>query len=83
MNPKIGIVDVGGGYRSVYAAGVLDYCMHKGINKKKQQTGIFQSAVFVYVSYSSHFGSSEILLPKPKWHFAFCSGPARFPLQIS
>lgn len=31
MNPKIGVVDVGGGYRGVYAAGVLDYCMHKGI----------------------------------------------------
>lgn len=27
MNPKIGIVDVGGGYRSVYAAGVMDRCM--------------------------------------------------------
>lgn len=31
MKPKIGIVDVGGGYRGVYAAGVMDYCMHKGI----------------------------------------------------
>lgn len=31
MNQKIGLVDVGGGYRGVYAAGVLDYCMHKGI----------------------------------------------------
>ena len=31
MKPKLGIVDVGGGYRGVYAAGVLDYCMHKGI----------------------------------------------------
>ena len=31
MNRKIGVVDVGGGYRGVYAAGVLDYCMHKGI----------------------------------------------------
>lgn len=31
MNPKIGVVDVGGGCRGVYAAGVLDYCMHKGI----------------------------------------------------
>ena len=24
---KLGIVDVGGGYRGIYAAGVLDYCM--------------------------------------------------------
>ena len=31
MKPKIGIVDVGGGYRGIYAAGVLDYCMYKGI----------------------------------------------------
>ena len=31
MKPKIGVVDVGGGYRGIYAAGVLDYCMHKGI----------------------------------------------------
>lgn len=31
MNPKIGVVDVGGGFRGVYAAGVLDYCMHEGI----------------------------------------------------
>ena len=31
MKSKIGIVDVGGGYRGIYAAGVLDYCMHKGI----------------------------------------------------
>ena len=28
---RIGIVDVGGGFRGIYAAGVLDYCMHKGI----------------------------------------------------
>ena len=31
MKPKIGIVDVGGGYCGIYAACVLDYCMHKGI----------------------------------------------------
>ena len=31
MNPKIGVVDVGGGFRGIYAAGVLDYCMHRGI----------------------------------------------------
>ena len=29
---KIGIVDVGGGYRGIYAAGVLDYCMDSGIS---------------------------------------------------
>lgn len=28
---KLGIVDVGGGYRGVYASGVLDYCMDHGI----------------------------------------------------
>lgn len=28
---KTGIVDVGGGYRGIYAAGVLDYCMEQGI----------------------------------------------------
>ncbi len=28
---KTGIVDVGGGYRGVYAAGVMDYCMDNGI----------------------------------------------------
>ncbi len=28
---KIGIVDVGGGYRGIYAAGVLDHCMDHGI----------------------------------------------------
>lgn len=31
MKPTIGIVDVGGGFRGIYAAGVLDYCLHKGI----------------------------------------------------
>lgn len=29
---KIGVVDVGGGLRGIYAAGVFDYCMEKGIN---------------------------------------------------
>lgn len=29
---KIGVVDVGGGYRGIYAAGVLDYCLDEGIN---------------------------------------------------
>ena len=29
---KIGIVDVGGGMRGIYAAGVLDYCLDKGIS---------------------------------------------------
>ncbi len=28
---KIGIVDVGGGLRGIYAAGVLDYCLDQGI----------------------------------------------------
>lgn len=28
---KIGVVDVGGGYRGIYAAGVLDYCLDHGI----------------------------------------------------
>ena len=28
---KLGIVDVGGGYRGIYAAGVLDYCLDAGI----------------------------------------------------
>ena len=28
---KTGLVDVGGGLRGIYAAGVLDYCMDKGI----------------------------------------------------
>lgn len=31
MKPKIGVVDVGGGFRGAYAAGVLDYCIHKGL----------------------------------------------------
>jgi len=31
MNLKTGIVDVGGGLRGIYAVGVLDYCMDKGI----------------------------------------------------
>lgn len=28
---KTGIIDVGGGLRGIYAAGVLDYCMDKGV----------------------------------------------------
>ena len=28
---KLGVVDVGGGLRGIYAAGVLDYCMDQGI----------------------------------------------------
>ena len=28
---KIGVVDVGGGLRGIYAVGVLDYCMEHGI----------------------------------------------------
>lgn len=31
MNPKIGIVDVGGGYRGIYAAGIMDRCMQMGL----------------------------------------------------
>ena len=31
MSGKIGVVDVGGGFRGVYAAGVLDWCMEQGI----------------------------------------------------
>ncbi len=29
---KTGVIDVGGGYRGIYAAGVLDYCLDNGIN---------------------------------------------------
>ncbi len=32
MSKKIGIIDVGGGYRGIYAAGVLDYCMEHHID---------------------------------------------------
>ena len=32
LENKIGIVDVGGGYRGIYAAGVLDTCMRLGIH---------------------------------------------------
>ena len=32
MDKKIGVVDVGGGYRGIYTAGVLDYCMVHGIH---------------------------------------------------
>lgn len=28
---KTGVVDVGGGLRGVYAAGVFDYCLEQGI----------------------------------------------------
>jgi len=31
MNTQIGVIDVGGGYRGIYAAGVLDYCMDHNI----------------------------------------------------
>jgi len=31
MGSKIGVVDVGGGYRGIYAAGVLDYCLENNI----------------------------------------------------
>lgn len=31
MGSKIGVVDVGGGYRGVYATGVLDYCLEHNI----------------------------------------------------
>ncbi len=31
MSMKIGVVDVGGGLRGIYAVGVLDYCMDQGI----------------------------------------------------
>ena len=41
MSEKIGLVDVGGGYRGVYAAGVLDYCLDKRI---KFDVGIGVSA---------------------------------------
>lgn len=29
---KIGVIDVGGGYRGIYAAGILDYCMDNNIH---------------------------------------------------
>lgn len=32
MTGKTGVVDVGGGYRGIYAAGVMDYCMDHGIH---------------------------------------------------
>ncbi len=31
MSMKVGVVDVGGGLRGIYAVGVLDYCMDQGI----------------------------------------------------
>lgn len=31
MSARIGVVDAGGGYRGIYAAGVLDYCLDHGV----------------------------------------------------
>ena len=31
MGERIGVVDVGGGFRGIYAAGVLDYCLANSI----------------------------------------------------
>ena len=31
MSHKIGVVDVGGGFRGIYAAGVFDYCLDNNI----------------------------------------------------
>ena len=31
VEQRIGVIDVGGGFRGIYAAGVLDYCMDQGI----------------------------------------------------
>jgi len=31
MGQKIGVIDVGGGFRGIYAAGVLDYCLEQNI----------------------------------------------------
>ena len=28
---KLGVIDVGGGLRGIYAVGIFDYCMDKGI----------------------------------------------------
>lgn len=28
---KVGVIDVGGGFRGIYATGVLDYCQDNGI----------------------------------------------------
>ena len=32
MGSKLGIVDVGGGFRGIYAAAVLDTCLEHGIH---------------------------------------------------
>lgn len=32
MKERIGVVDVGGGLRGIYAAGVFDYCLDNGIH---------------------------------------------------
>lgn len=32
MHERIGVVDIGGGYRGIYATGVLDYCLDHGIH---------------------------------------------------
>ena len=42
MREKIGIADVGGGLRGIYAAGVLDYCLDNSIEfaLRKQYMGL-------------------------------------------
>ena len=42
---KIGVIDVGGGYRGIYAAGVLDCCMKNNI--KKLIIKLFISLIFI------------------------------------
>ena len=31
MKEKIGIIDIGGGMRDIYGAGIFDYCLQEGI----------------------------------------------------
>ena len=52
----IGIVDVGGGYRGIYASGVLDYCMdHRlqfdvGVGVSAGSANLISYACLLYTS---------------------------------
>ena len=57
MSQKTGVVDVGGGMRGIYAAGVLDFCLDAGIRFDFPRK--VQLIVSLFVNFIGQLNSSQ------------------------
>ena len=79
---KIGVIDVGGGLRGIYAAGVFDWCLENGV-KFDYGIGISAGSANLASNLSGQRGRNTCFMRNTRcagstWARAICCAAGRF-----